>query len=490
MSRKKEQQDFLIYIRDIYLTNPSLEVSEDTIYNEFMLFYENNGKRQRIDKNGLLLNVQQELAKKFGPTFSRSGYFWFFENRSNLDDRAFYDEMYNSIKLYVAVDAENLCNIATQIINYMQKENIVTQSSVAKRMRNDVLVLRVFKFDDAIKVANYINSLNYNSNVKPNPFVFSNGKVSMTMDGSLSYNFTLCKLIRGYIRDSRNQRILEKVNTDDFLAYINQIKLLVRGQNKLEILREYGINSSSEYDYFLMIMDIISKNLDGTMTLDYLNSLSKKMTHTDELDVVQNGDKDKVKYILSSMSKYYSTDDIHEIITKYIETGNLSYFTRKDNIRAVASSFTPSKLNSLINEMCNSALIEAVITTEEKYPNMFQPEYAIKLFILEGSLDGFTNNNNSRSYLGLVVSKERLIEVLKRKISSEEQRQLEKIILMPKEEKEIMATVIKKSDKIKNIPQEYLIKASELNAVLDNLVATITSNIYYDSYNKKVGKKY
>ena len=166
MNRIKEQEIFFNYIKDIYLSNPELQINENTIYKELMLFYVNNGTRERINENGLLLNVQQKLAKKFGTKFDHSGYFWFFENRGNLKDKEFYDALYSSVKIYVSVDAVNLCEVATKIFEYMMRENIVTQSKVAKVMRNDVLVLRVATKEDAIKLINYINSLNYKSKIK------------------------------------------------------------------------------------------------------------------------------------------------------------------------------------------------------------------------------------------------------------------------------------------------------------------------------------
>ena len=84
MNKRSEQELFLSYIRDIYLAYPSLEIIEDSIYNELSHFYEENGIRKRIGNNGLLLNVQQSLAKKFGSKFNSGGYFWFYENRKNF----------------------------------------------------------------------------------------------------------------------------------------------------------------------------------------------------------------------------------------------------------------------------------------------------------------------------------------------------------------------------------------------------------------------
>ena len=302
MNRIKEQEIFFNYIKNIYLSNPNLQINEDTIYKELMLFYENNGTRERINENGLLLNVQQKLGKKFGLNFDRSGYFWFFENRGNLKDKEFYDALYSSVKIYVSVDAVNLCEITTKIIEYMKKENIITQSKVAKAMRNDVLVLRVTTKEDAIKLTDYINSLNYKSKIKTNPFILTKDKVSITKDGCLSYNFTLCKVISNYLNECKAKNTLIEANINDLYTYINRTINMLKGPYKSKILKLYEINTEQEYNDYIMVMNIISKNLSGTITLDYLFSLSRD-NNIEEPSTIQKEDKDKIKYILSCLSK-------------------------------------------------------------------------------------------------------------------------------------------------------------------------------------------
>ena len=55
MNKRSEQELFLNYIRDIYLAYPSLEINDDTIYNELSHFYE---------ENGILLDKRLELDSK------------------------------------------------------------------------------------------------------------------------------------------------------------------------------------------------------------------------------------------------------------------------------------------------------------------------------------------------------------------------------------------------------------------------------------------
>lgn len=479
MSKREEQEIFLDYIRDIYLCNPNLQINEDTIYKELTVFYVKNNIRKRIGGNSLLLNVQQQLSRKFGANFGRNGYFWLYENRNNVSDREFYNKLYDGIKLYVSVDAENLCEVTTKIVEYMAKEHIITQSKVAKEMRNDVLVIRVSTKEEATKIINYINSLNYKSKVKPNPFTLSNGKVNITRDGTLSYNTTLCKLIENYLIDCKTNNNLENASIEGLSTYTTRTINKLKGPYKKELIELYQINSEREYIDVLMVLNLISKNLNGTITLEDVLE-DNKIKNISEETSNKKEDKDKFKYALSGLSKYYNTSEIHEIMTKYIQTGDLSYFTRRDNIRQVMSSFTPQKLDNIIEEMGTSALIDAVIETRKKYPNINQAEHAIKLLILKGDLSGFTNNNNSRSYLGLVAPTNKLIDILIKKLNINEQSALYSILNLDEKDYRALILFLEKSPNIRDIDSDTLAKVDNNLMLLDNIAFAITNNIYQE----------
>lgn len=481
MSKRNEQELFLDYIRDIYLAYPKLEITEDTIYNELSHFYEENGIRKRIGNNGLLLNVQQSLAKKFGSKFSSGGYFWFYENRKNYGDTAYYNKLYDAIKLYISVDAENLYDVTTKVIEYMQKEDIFTQSKVAKNMRNDVLVVRVANGEEAKKVIDFVNSLGYKSNIKPNPFVFSSGKVSITKDGGLSYNYTICNIIANYLRDCKAKNKMDSANIDGLYKYVNDTIKKLKGPYKKEAMQLYQIDTERKYKDILMIFDIISKNLDGTITLEEIFK-EEKSKNVSSTSTIKKDDKDKIKYVLSGLSKYYSTSDIHSIMMQYISDGRLEHFTRRDNIRQVMSSFTSEKLDTILSEMSYNALIDAVLATKEKYPNINQAEYAIKLFVINSDLSGFTNDNNSRSYLGLVSLPTKILDALTKDLPTSYKNALYSIINLSSEERNIMKRLLDKSD-VSKIPSAALSTARESLTLLDNLTQFITNNIYEN--NKK-----
>ena len=229
MSKIEERKLFFEHIKKIYMQNPDFEVTPDTIYNELSLFNVQDGKQMRIS-NDNLIKTQARLSNYFRKRepaicFSK-GPFFAIENRNGYDDKTFYDKINTSIKLYIACDIKNLYNVTSLVFNYMIDENIITQSKIAKEMRNDVLVVRVSTMEEAEKVSKFVNSLDYNSSVSYNPYILSDGKVGMTYDGTLSYNNTLSLLMNSYFNTKKNSNSLDKSTMEDFVNFIKREVLL------------------------------------------------------------------------------------------------------------------------------------------------------------------------------------------------------------------------------------------------------------------------
>ena len=231
MSKSEERELFFEHIKKIYMQNPDFEVTPDTIYNELKLFNVQDGEQKRIS-NDNLINIQAQLSNDFRKKdkikcFS-NGYFFAIENRGSYDDKTFYDKMNTSIKLYIACDIKNLYNVTSLVFNCMIDENIITQSKIAKEMRNDVLVVRVSTMEEAEKVSEFVNSLDYNSLISYNPYILINGKVGMTYDGTLSYNKTLSLLIENsfFIFISSIYTFIPICITNILIAFLHYIIIL------------------------------------------------------------------------------------------------------------------------------------------------------------------------------------------------------------------------------------------------------------------------
>jgi len=422
MNRSEERELFLKYLAHLYLHNPNLPISFDTIYCELSRFSIYGGENYTIDGDSLV-GVQVGLNNKFRinskvNTFS-NGYFWAIENRCNKKDSVFYSELRNSVKLYVSVDSDNIYRVSEALFNFMINEGIVMQSKIAKEMRNDALVCRVSTSEDVIKVSEFLNKLNYKSNVKPNPFLLDNGKVSLTMDGGLSYNNTLAKLLKQYFDLKRNKKQLNSVNCDDFNLFVKSQIDMLNGEQKIYFMDLYDISDYQKYKDFLMICNLISKNLDNTLSLEQLFEYANvsNISVDSVKDKYLKQDEDKILYVINSLANYSSVDDVHNIIMKFIETGNVKYFTRRDNIRAVISdNFTPQNVKNIISNLGYNAFISVSKVTYDKYGEE-QLYAAVNDLFNDNGIRKFTNDYGARSCLGLVIPSELLKDVLISKLN-------------------------------------------------------------------------
>ena len=436
MNRNDERELFLKYIVDAYLQNPNLPVSRDIIYNELSRFSTYGNEHYIIDSDSLV-GVQVRLNNKFKSnskvrTFtSRDGYFWAIENRCGKSDNDFFADMYNSIKLYVSVDPDNIYKVSELLFNFMIKENIIMQCKISKSMRNDALVCRVSGEDAARKVSDYLNSLYYDSKFRPNPFLLDNGKVSMTMDGRLSYNIVLAKLLEQYFSLKRMNKQLDKINCNDFNSFVKNLRDQLCSEQKKSFMDLYSISNEERCKDFIMICSLISRNLDGSLSFDKFFKYDKLKDIG--IDKKENNyskqDEDKLLYVINGLANYYSVNDVHKIIMKFIETGDYKLFTRKEDIRIIIyDNFAPIDVKNIISNLGWNAFIYASKVTYDKYGEDQLFVAVKKVFSGEG-INGFTNDYDARSRLGLVIPQKLLINVMISKLN-EAGRSISNISLM------------------------------------------------------------
>lgn len=424
MTRSEERELFLRYLSDMYIQNPKFPFSVDTVYNELSRFCVCNREQYFVD-NESLVGVQVKLNNRYRSngkvnTFC-DDYFWYVDNRSGRKENEFLSDMYNSIKLYISVDANDMYKISTLLFDFMIKEGIVMRSKIAKGMRNDALVCRVKDKEDALKVSGYLNSLNYKSDVKPNPFIYDNGKVSITKDGHLSYNRVLSKLIFEYLSLKKNTNSLDNISNNDLGNFIiNQIDMLKSDQKK-SYIDLYEIDGNDKYKDFIMISSIIYKNLNDNMNLDELFTYKDfKDVFLDELEFISfDSEEVKMKYVIYSLATYYSVEEVHNRIMKFIDTGDYTLFTREGdkNIRAIMyNNFSPTDTLEIISRIGWKALVDVSRTTYNKCGEE-QLFLAVKELFNGDGMSSFTNDDYARSRLGLVIPPELLRKVMISKLN-------------------------------------------------------------------------
>lgn len=404
MTVNEEREVFLRTISSYFKKNSNIPLEKKYIYSYLASHTTKDGYLQGIPRESLV-NVQLHLNEKYkglegintftGP--KPNNVFWVIENRGQMKDKNFYEDIKDSIKLYLPVDASNIYEVSTKVLDYIIKEGIHIQAKIAKNMRSDVFVIRVLDKDKLDKLLNYINSLDYNSKSKPNPFALNVGRVSITKDGMMSYNTVLAEYITEYLKSEREEVTLE-----------NFKKFMHKQINK--------IPSSNKNKY--MIVDLIIKNLENTLTLEELLSYNQKVVVDSRTTQVSEEDRNNILRLINGLNVFYNLEETHKRIEMYLATGNINYFTRQNGIRKFVEEYLPvEKMRVALYEMGWSALVNSIDETYKKYGEL-QVIKAVERIIQSGNIEGLTNTNNARSYLGFITSPELLQKIILKQASS------------------------------------------------------------------------
>lgn len=404
MTVNEEREVFLRTISSYFKKNSNIPLEQKYIYSYLVSHTIKDGYLQGIPRESLV-NVQLHLNEKYkglegintftGP--KPNNVFWVIENRGQMKDKNFYEGIKDSIKLYLPVDASNIYEVSTKVLDYIIKEGIHIQAKIAKNMRSDVFVIRVLDKDKLDKLLNYINSLDYNSKSKPNPFALNIGRVSITKDGMMSYNTVLAEYITEYLKSEREEVTLE-----------NFKKFMHKQINK--------IPSSNKNKY--MIVDLIIKNLENTLTLEELLSYNQKVVVDNRVTQVSEEDKNNILRLINGLNVFYNLEETHKRIEMYLATGNINYFTRQNGIRKFVEEYLPvEQMRAALYEMGWSALVNSIDETYKKYGEL-QVIKAVERIVDVGSIEGLTNTNNARSYLGFITSPELLQKIILKQASS------------------------------------------------------------------------
>lgn len=404
MTVNEEREVFLRTISSYFKKNSNIPLEKEYIYSYLASHTTKDGYLQGIPRESLV-NVQLHLNEKYkglegintftGP--KPNNVFWVIENRGQMKDKNFYEDIKDSIKLYLPVDASNIYEVSTKVLDYIIKEGIHIQAKIAKNIRSDVFVIRVLDKDKLDKLLNYINSLDYNSKSKPNPFALNVGRVSITKDGMMSYNTVLAEYITEYLKSEREEVTLE-----------NFKKFMHKQINK--------IPSSNKNKY--MIVDLIIKNLENTLTLEELLSYNQKVVVDNRATQVSEEDKNNILRLINGLNVFYNLEETHKRIEMYLATSNINYFTRQNGIRKFVEEYLPvEQMRTALYEMGWSALVNSIDETYKKYGEL-QVIKAVERIVDVGSIEGLTNTNNARSYLGFITSPELLQKIILKQASS------------------------------------------------------------------------
>lgn len=212
----------------------------------------------------------------------------------------------NSFKLYVPVNQSNAASVTSDIMDFLIKNNIASDNKIAKYIRDDALVLRIFDVNDAMKITNYINNeLPVNLVGSELPLTYRFGNVHIAMDGSTSYHSVVTDVFDYYFKRHPN------ASMKDFSEFVSSIKynMISRGNNDVveKVFDMDYINLWKRYkqEYNLNYNDaIIYANANIYEVLDILEStMDENIDFTNFIDILRKyQDSDYVKRIMATLS--------------------------------------------------------------------------------------------------------------------------------------------------------------------------------------------
>jgi len=403
--RTEEIANLLEYFKQIYLQNPDLQVSSDTIYSVLMSYGFNEEEYKDFDLRHLFYSWinRYSSSKKLCVFHSeRQNSFLQFHNTS----KGFH---HKCVKLYISYPKEYMYECANKIFDYIEKNDISTYSKVANRIRSDSIVLRISDIKDAEKVINFINKDPILSSKAKytNPFLVRDGVVGVAYDHMMSYNSIISDLVASYIQYHRNNNTLNLVSFLDFknyveLTYFHYFKNVSNiSKFKNDFISSSDIDRSKSVGAAILnyeeVYNIIIMMLNKATSKDILNKIEKYQDKENSLeferyydDVITNQSKKQnievAKQIFDNYIRYASLKYGKEFVDKYISSyiiGNENAITRDNNFRQLFNTYLTS---DLINTITNNNLrgyVTQILNEKEKNDSVLKPELIQTKYILD-----------------------------------------------------------------------------------------------------------
>ena len=308
------------------------------------------------------------------------------------------------------------------------------QCKVRNFHANDTLTIRTTNKEDINEIIEYAVKKHKKDLNTGNPFIPEVQGINTCIDGQISYNRVLAKLLDKYLYDKKMNGTLHLVTTRDFANFIKEELSNFEGKNWHYYYLLYDLKDMRMYQDFVLVSGMIKKNIESDLSLEDIEEYQKmkkfrpgdKYEYTsDELVEIK---KKALREIFVALKNSYDASDkinnsieyLHRVIMDYIDRDNIRAFTRNNKIRYMIDKYYPKEvLQEYLLEMGYDALINAAIETKIKYGDK-QMHGAIKKFVDEKDLSGFTNTSGYRSELGFIVPSELLIRKLKENESQED----------------------------------------------------------------------
>lgn len=433
MNDNNKINEFLNLINEI--AKNGIEIDSNLVYSNLINF---NNKKESISHYFEAFKIYFENIKNIDFSISNS----FFNIYSpNLKSLHFFDN-----KIYIPQKRTHIFNSVRDIFKFLAQNNIKHSSVVTSSIREDDIVISVSDFLDIEKIKKFVQS---KENVKDgivsiNPFMFHDDYISVAWDGSLSYNYVVSEWISDYINELKLFGRLDCCSLFDFNNYLlRRYKTIFEkgiGINRFIESREFIDVYNDLLCYKYITEELISVlNLSNTLN-DFNNKVQlfgnkeknelekkklKALTLNEKIGIsITPFQQEVFDYLCIELNKKIGEERTILLFKSFIQTGDYRVFSKENNIRKIMfeSKITPFVMNKMMFEEMKMVLINSSLETVSKYDVV---QLGRALFgIRNGIYDSFTNSNNSRKSLEIMVRPNEIDDLIKRIIEEDKEGSL------------------------------------------------------------------
>ncbi len=358
--REQEINAFLFNLMN-YAKKNQLDDDFYKIIYKYMRSY-NLGDEQNLDiKNRFILWINRFQSQKTTCINTEKWSYWCQFINEQYQGQTLKES--DPVKLYIPLKSSHIYNGVNKIFDFCEQNNIIHQSKVASKMRNDNVVLRIKNIDDAVKVINFVNNDPYlkEGHLNPNPFCFQEGFVGLAIDNYNSYNDTVAKLLAAYIKQKKSYNNFN-VSADDFYDFVtnyhhsyNTKQDMIYGEEIrsliLKSLKSNDFNVFANHYYSVVGNRNIKNQIDLSHKTDY-DVISKL---EDAVDVtIENHDENFARnslysYLTTGSTKGFSRYRNNNLNINY--RGILSSFDYKMVLNQIMSYYGTKDINKIVNNV-------------------------------------------------------------------------------------------------------------------------------------------
>lgn len=325
-------------------------------------------------------------------------------------------EKNNNIKIYLSLEKDDIYETSSKIVEYMYKKRIPALYTIQNYYNDKVVAINFINDKDLEIVVNYIK-------IRLKPI-----NISIGIDGLMSYDTVLSKLIERYMKEIDSY---DNVNIDGFSNFIEDNILSLNRKKREYIITLYDLDSNEKYNDFIVLSNIIKDCICNELSQEKLQKYQKKLCSKKEKVFTEeektNINKLAVRELLDIILEIYDNnsninnivDELHKNILKFLKEEDYDYLPSDKSIKSIIKEkITYDNFRDYIMKLGIEALSKVCIETEEKYGNE-QLKVALREAEETGNISSFTNMNGSRSELGIVLPKEILKELIERELENQ-----------------------------------------------------------------------